>query len=221
MSVLVKICGITRPEDAALAAAAGADWIGLNFWPMSKRFVGADPGRARALAEAARLANEALAVVGVFVNQAVSEVVRTARDVGLDVVQLHGHESPAACAEVMAAGVRVIKAMALSSMDDVERLHAYPGEAFLMDTPTPGHGGSGRTFDWALARAAVATGKRIFLAGGLDADNVARAVAEVSPHGVDVASGVESAPGIKDARLVRAFVAAARQARPGKEETCP
>lgn len=210
--LIVKICGVTRAEDAAMAVTAGADWLGLNFWPPSKRFVSLDAALAvaRAARDAADAAGRTVALVGVFVNQPAEDIRRIHSDVGLDHVQLHGDETPEDCAHLAATGLSVIKAIALGAAEDLDRLAAYPVTTYLVDTPTPGYGGSGRAFDWSLARAACRAGARILLAGGLAPDNVARAVAEVAPLGVDVASGVERAPGIKDAARVRAFVAAAR-----------
>jgi phosphoribosylanthranilate isomerase len=210
--MVVKICGLTRSEDAIAAARAGADWLGLNFWPRSRRFI--DPLRACDVTARMREAGAAVTLVGIFVNQPAFDILRIAEDVGLDRVQLHGDETAADCAALMAAGVKVIKALALGARADIDRLAAYPSDVILVDTPTAGYGGSGRCLDWSLARDAVAAGqragKRVILAGGLDPDNVARAVAEVQPFGVDVASGVESAPGIKDPDRVRAFMAAAK-----------
>jgi phosphoribosylanthranilate isomerase len=206
VSAVVKICGVTTPEDARMVVRAGADWIGLNFWPRSKRWINRERGRE--VAAAARAERSDIVLVGVFVDQLEEGVRSIADEVGLDYVQLHGGESPGFCAVF---GDRAIKAFAMSASADVDRLGDYPGcETLLIDTPTPAYGGSGRTFDWTLARAAVATGRRIVLAGGLNPGNVADAVATVRPFGVDVASGVESAPGRKDEALVRAFVAAAK-----------
>lgn len=205
---LVKICGITRAHDAEHAAREGADWLGLNFWPGSKRFVTVEV--AQRLAAAARGAAGQVAIVGVFVDQSVAEIEAISAAVGLDYVQLHGGESPATCARF---GARAIKAIAVRDQDDVSRLGDYPEAIVLLDTPTTGFGGSGRTFDWALAQAAVGGGRRIVLAGGLDPENVAHAVGLVRPFGVDVASGVESAPGVKDPDKVRRFIAAAKGRR--------
>lgn len=206
----IKICGITRVEDAVDAAAAGADFVGLNFWPRSKRHV--DATRGRALADAVRRAGGAR-VVGVFVDASIDEIAAIHARVELDVIQLHGAESPELVAEVARATSRAVwKALAATAELD---LAAWPGEAVLLDTPTPGKGGSGETFDWALARAARTRdpARAVVLAGGLTPGNVARAIAEVAPWGVDVASGVESAPGVKDAAKLAAFVAAVRQSR--------
>jgi tryptophan synthase beta subunit len=225
--VIVKICGLTRPEDAAAATAAGADWLGLNFWPRSKRAV--DRERARACARAARAAalaaGRSVALAGVFVNQDVAEVAALAAAVGLDFVQLHGDEPPEVARAVRAAchdagcgpGVRIIRALALRAAADIDAALAHVAggaDVLLIDTPSAGYGGSGHTGDWALAAAMVTASRRpVILAGGLAAHNVAAAVAQVGPAGVDVASGVESAPGVKDTESMHAFVQAARAAR--------
>ena len=206
--MIIKICGITRPGDAAHAVRAGADWIGLNFWPRSKRFI--EPEAARAVADAARAAGP-VTVVGVFVNQNSDHVDQIATEVGLDLVQLHGDESPADCARF--AG-RYLKAIPLRALADIARIDTYDCDVCLVDTPTPDYGGSGRVGDWDLARSAVASGRKILLAGGLRHDNVADAIAAVAPYGVDVAGGVEASPGIKDSSLVERFVAAAKAANP-------
>ena len=211
----IKICGVTLIEDAARVAAAGADFIGLNFWPRSKRHV--DVERAAALAAAVRGAGPA-AIVGVFVDAAAEAIAAVHARVGLDVIQLHGAETAADAAAVAAAtGRPVWKAIAAGGPGDLDALDAWPVDAvdaLLLDTPTPEKGGSGRSFDWSLARAARERhpARRLVLAGGLHAGNVAAAIAAVGPWAVDVASGVEAAPGVKDAARVAAFVAAARAA---------
>jgi phosphoribosylanthranilate isomerase len=201
---LVKICGITRVEDAAFAAEAGADFIGLNFWPSSKRYV--SPQLAITLVEAAIPAT----IVGLFVNSPVDEIEAIADAVGLDIVQLHGDESPELVSTLRDRGLIVWKAHAIADASDVSKLDAYAADAHLLDAPSAGRGGSGSTFDWAHARAAVAAGHRIVLAGGLTPENVASAIAQVQPYAVDVASGVESSPGKKDHTRIGAFVSAAR-----------
>lgn len=200
MTVAVKICGVTRPEDAALAAALGARYVGLNFWPGSKRFVSVDEGRA-----IARAVPPGVLKVGVFVNASADDIELVAMQVGLDLVQLHGDETPEECA---ALPLRWLRALRMGGAADLDALASYPGaEAILLDAPSAGYGGSGRTFDWSLAARAVAVSSRpIFLAGGLTPDNVAAAVAAVHPFAVDVAGGVESAPGIKDPDKLRRFL---------------
>jgi phosphoribosylanthranilate isomerase len=203
--VKVKICGVTLVEDAARVAAAGADFVGLNFWPRSKRRV--DVERAAALAEAVRGAGPAK-IVGVFVDADAAEIAAVAARVGLDVIQLHGAETPEDAAAVARASDRPIwKAIAAGAPADLERLEVWPVDALLLDTPTPGKGGSGQSFDWSLARAARLRhpARRLVLAGGLHAGNVAGAIAAVEPWGVDVASGVEAAPGVKDRYRLQAF----------------
>lgn len=208
----IKICGVTLPDDAARVAAAGADFVGLNFWPGSRRRI--DAARAAEVAAAVRGAGPAR-LVGVFVDAGAAELAAVLAQVELDILQLHGAETPEEAAAVArAAGRPVWKAIAAGAPADLERLDAWPVDAILLDTPTPGRGGSGVAFDWELARAARLRhpARRLVLAGGLHAGNVAAAIAAVRPWAVDVASGVESAPGVKDAGQVAAFVAAARAA---------
>jgi phosphoribosylanthranilate isomerase len=210
--VKIKICGVTLEGDAARIAALGVDYIGLNFWSRSKRRV--DIAQAAALAAAARGAGPAR-IVGVFVDAGAAEIAAVHARVGLDVIQLHGAEPPELAGAVAgAAGCPVWKAIAAGGPGDLDALDAWPVDAILLDTPTPDRGGSGQTFDWALARAARLRhpARRLVLAGGLHPGNVAGAIAAVSPWAVDVASGVEAAPGVKDAGKVAAFLAAARAA---------
>ncbi len=208
--MMIKICGVTLVEDAARIAAAGADFLGLNFWPRSRRRV--DVEQAAALAAAAR-GEGPVKIAGLFVDAGAAEIAAVHARVDLDVIQLHGAETPDAAAAIAAAlGRPVWKAIAAGAPADLEDLEAWPVDAILLDTPTPGKGGSGRSFDWSLARAARIRhpARRLVLAGGLHPGNVAEAIAAVGPWGVDVASGVEAAPGVKDAAKVAAFVAAAR-----------
>jgi phosphoribosylanthranilate isomerase len=195
--MLVKICGITRLEDALAAVAAGAGAIGFVFWPESPRFI--DPYRARAIRS--RLPPFVTAV-GVFVNQPLEYVTGVASLVRLGVVQLHGDETPE-----FAAGIStpVMKAVPVGP-GHRERIAAWPAAmTVLLDVHDPvARGGTGRTIDWTAA-AAVAAERRILLAGGLTAENVAEAVARVRPFGIDVSSGVEKAPGVKDPRRLRAL----------------
>jgi phosphoribosylanthranilate isomerase len=203
--MIVKICGITRPEDAEVAVAAGADWIGLNFWPRSRRYV----SLARAL-EVAEVIPGDVKKVGVFVNAPAPTVIEAARRVGLDLLQFHGDEDAAYLA-AFAGGYRFLKALRIRAPLDLRAIDLLEGtDTVLLDAPSESYGGGGRPFDWALARQARDRGKRIVLAGGLTPENVGEAVREVRPFGVDVASGVERAPGLKDPDKVRRFVAAAR-----------
>lgn len=204
----IKICGVTLADDAAMVAAAGVDFIGLNFWPKSKRYLA--PERAPMIAAVARGSGNAK-LVGVFVDATVADVLAVVGRVDLDIIQLHGDETPDACQRIAAAVYRPVwKAIAVASPRDIERLEAWPVDAILLDAPTPARGGGGAPFDHELARRAA--GKPIVLAGGLRPETVAAAIAAVHPFAVDVASGVEVAPGVKDRAKLAAFVASVRSA---------
>jgi phosphoribosylanthranilate isomerase len=206
----IKICGVTLPDDAARVAAAGVDFIGLNFWPKSKRYL--DPVRAPMIAAAARASGHAK-IVGVFVDADLDEVREVTSQVALDIIQLHGDESPEDVQAISAATtLPVWRSVAVGVSKDLDHLEVWPVDHILLDTPSAGRGGSGKTFDWTLAIEAHRRypARRFFLAGGLDPDNVSAAIAEVAPWGVDVATGVEAAPGIKDPAKLAAFVAAVR-----------
>jgi phosphoribosylanthranilate isomerase len=195
--MLVKICGVTRAEDARAAVEAGASAIGFVFWPESPRFI--DPYRARAIRASLP---PFVTAVGVFVNQPFEYVSGVASLVRLGAVQLHGDEPPAFASRLAAP---VLKALPLEAAGD-RVLAAWPDEiTVLLDVHDPvKRGGTGRTIDWDAA-AAIAARRPIVLAGGLTPDNVAGAVARVRPSGIDVSSGVEVSPGIKDHRRVRAL----------------
>jgi len=197
--MIVKICGITRAEDAEAAATYGAAAIGFVFWPSSPRAI--DPAHARSIA--AHLP-PSVTLVGVFVNQPADYVNAVADQVGLGAVQLHGDETPDYAAAVERP---VLKAIPLG--EDAEALvERWTPATVLLDAPDPvRRGGTGRPIDWARA-AALAARRRILLAGGLTPENVAEAVARVRPFGIDVSSGVESAPGAKDPAKLRALFAA-------------
>jgi phosphoribosylanthranilate isomerase len=203
-AVRVKICGITSVEDARLAVAAGADMIGLNFFPGSKRAV--DLERARAIGAATA---EPVWRVGVFVNATRGEIASAIGAIGLDAIQLHGDEAPGFARGL---GVPVIRAVRLASPSDAERAIAEQDEEFLLceGRSDAGYGGVGASFDWRWAQAIPR--RRLIVAGGLTPDNVARAVRELRPFAVDVASGVESSPGRKDAAKVAAFIEHAKAA---------
>jgi phosphoribosylanthranilate isomerase len=192
--VIVKICGITRLEDAEAAVAAGASAIGFIFWPKSARFI--DPHRARKIAAALP---PFVTPVGVFVNQPIDYVNGVASLVRLGVVQLHGDETPEFAATVTSP---VMKAIALGRDDPP----AWPARVrLLLDVHDPvTRGGTGRTIDWPAA-ADLAAHREVILAGGLTPDNVSDAIARVRPFGIDVSSGVERAPGIKDHQRLRAL----------------
>lgn len=207
-SPFVKICGLKSAADATVCAEAGASAIGINFHPPSKRF--------HPLTEARAWLKDFTggpARVALFVNAGM-DAIREAVDSALfEAIQLHGDESPDVCAAVRALGLPVIRGLALCTEDDLALLEDHPADAFILDAHAPGaYGGTGHLSDWPLAAEAVRRfpQKTILLAGGLTPENVARALREVRPFGVDVASGVESAPGVKDPRLMREFIAAAR-----------
>jgi phosphoribosylanthranilate isomerase len=200
--VRVKICGVTNVEDARMCADEGADAIGINFVPSSKRVVGEE--EARAIADAVR---GRVLIVGVVADLDV-DAMKALRDrVGLECLQLHGDEPPEVLAPLLP---HAYKAIRVTSADDVARADAYGGDYVLLDGAIAG---SGKTFDWSLARG-LASRRRVTLAGGLTPENVEDAIRVVSPYCVDVASGVESAPRTKDRNRVREFVRRARVAAP-------
>jgi phosphoribosylanthranilate isomerase len=199
-----KICGITRHEDAELAVELGAWAIGFILWPGSKR--AADEDVAAGIAAAVRRRVEP---VGVFVNASLDEIAHAADNIGLTHVQLHGDEGPAFCSEVARrTGAKVIKAIRVAGASDFQDLERFHTDFHLLDTAKRGaFGGTGETWDWALA----ARRKRkapVILSGGLTPENVAAGIAAVDPFAVDVASGVEASPGIKDPDKLAAFMAA-------------
>jgi phosphoribosylanthranilate isomerase len=202
----VKFCGITRIEDARAAARLGAWAIGLNHSEHSPRRC--DP--ATAVAIAAELRRE-VEIVGVFVNPTLDELARTAEDESLAILQLHGDEGPDFCREAARrTGCRVIKALRVRSGADVQAAEAFRTDFHLLDAHRPGTpGGTGESFDWELAGARRSK-VPLILAGGLTPANVAEAISIAQPFAVDVASGVETSPGIKDPQLMAAFAEAAR-----------
>lgn len=202
--VEVKVCGLTSVDDAVRCRELGVDAIGLNFWSGSPRST--DIATAKDIVDAVAGKTQ---TVGVFVDASLHEVREILRETGIEWAQLHGDESPE---EVAALLPRAYKAIAVKDGSAIEIARRFPGEHLLVDASVPGiPGGTGRTFDWAIAEA-IAKERTLTLAGGLTPQNVAEAVRTVRPFRVDVASGVESAPGKKDPELVRAFVAAAKRA---------
>jgi phosphoribosylanthranilate isomerase len=200
----VKICGLTTIDDAVMCVAAGADALGLNFWSGSARRC--DERVAHAIS--ACLGDQVL-IVGVFVDAALEEILRIQREVGLGCIQLHGDEPPELLAQLLPHAYKALRVRGPDIADEVAR---YPGEHVLLDAYVKGMpGGTGATFDWTLAEQ-VARVRKLTLAGGLVPDNIADAVRAVRPYCVDTASGVESAPGVKDAELVHRFVANAKGA---------
>ena len=203
--IRVKICGIRRAEDAVAAADAGADAIGLIFYPKSRRAV--TPESAKAILAGLP---PYVSPVALFVNEEPERIRAVCGPLGIRTVQLHGDEPPDAARAL--DGFCVVKAFRVAQEADLAALADYPAHAFLLDTKVEGsYGGTGVTFDWTLAARAKQYG-RIVVAGGLNPDNVAEAVQMAMPYGVDVSSGVETEPGQKDWEKVRAFVARARAA---------
>lgn len=209
---MIKICGITTLEDALEALAAGADILGFNFYPHSPRYI--SPTVCQAVVRAVREAHPWAILVGVFVNAPAAQVLDTLDTCGLDLAQLSGDEPPEILEQL---GERAFKAFRPRSQDELESLlRIYPlrreGPAALVDAMKPGlYGGSGQMANWRAA-AWLAQRAPILLAGGLTPENVAMAIAQVQPWGVDVASGVEAAPGRKDKIRLRAFVQQVRKA---------
>ena len=204
--VKIKVCGVTRVADAVLASELGVSAVGLVFWEQSPRSV--EPEQAAAIVAALP---STVAAVGVFVNQEQAWVCDVIARVGLTGVQLHGEETEKYC---RAMPVPVLKAVPMRTAADVEAaLRLSKTVTPLIDVYDPVHrGGTGGTADWNTA-AVVARRRQVFLAGGLEPRNVGQAIAAVCPYGVDVSSGLEAAPGIKDPGRLRAFVAAVGEAR--------
>lgn len=198
----VKICGIRRLEDAMTAIELGANALGFVFWPGSPRFI--DPDEAREIVAAVPAL---VTTVGVFVDQPVEHVAEVARGLNLGAVQLHGHEHIEAFTGL---SPQVIKSVPMANGIDVESLlsNVPMGATVLLDAHDPvKRGGTGRTIDWNRA-AAAARRRPVILSGGLNADNVRAAIETVHPYAIDVSSGVESSPGVKDVSKLRALFAA-------------
>ncbi len=197
MKFLIKICGVTRPEDAAYAAKAGAGAIGINFWPGSKRFV--EDTRAREIVDAIPAG---VLKVGVFVNAHPLVVTETAAELKLDRIQLHGDERAASWTNL--ARPQLIRAVRVQDRASLEDVDEWQAGLRIYDAFVEGYGGKGQTAPWDLVASSAL--RPFLLAGGLTPGNVAEAIRATRPDGVDVASGVESRPGIKDRRKLRAFI---------------
>jgi phosphoribosylanthranilate isomerase len=195
--MFVKICGITRPEDAELAVGLGASALGFVFWPHSPRLVDSSIAKAIAADVPANVKK-----VGVFVDQPAGDIARIMDEVGLDIAQLHGHETADFCRGV---GRAVIKTIALRD-DGFVNLADFDADVMLLVDAHDAvrRGGTGKTVNWDVARD-IAAARPTILAGGLNAANVKLAIRSVRPYGIDVSSGVESSPGIKDATRLRRF----------------
>ena len=201
-AVKVKICGLTRPEDAALAAKLGAWALGVIFAPESPRRVSVERA-----AEVLAAAPAGVERIGVFVNADAVDIAAAVEACGLTAVQLHGDESPEECQEIQRrSGVSVIKALAVSGPESLERVVQFDTDYILLDTYHPERrGGTGEVFDWSLP-AALDEGfrsGRLILAGGLNPENILAAIEAAAPFAVDVSSGIETAPGIKDNQQLR------------------
>jgi len=203
----LKICGVTLATDAARLAELGVDALGVNFWPQSKRYLA--PDQAGFLHDL----EGRLLRVGVFVN-AGPDLPRQLYDDGLiDVIQLHGDETPADARPFAEAGIPFLKALGVRGMDDFAAVRDFRASGILLDAHAPGlYGGTGRTIDWPLARTFIEQHPDLplILAGGITADNAAAAIGAVRPAALDIASGAESSPGVKDFQKVAALLAACR-----------
>ncbi len=215
MSVKVKICGITSAADALAAVEWGADYLGLNFYRASPRYV--DPGRASEIAEAVRGHSRRVPLVGVFVDSPRAEVESIAGRVGLDLLQFHGGEEPGFVAPFAGRAIKAFRAGGTGGLP--EDLAAWSGVwGILIDAPHATlYGGTGTAWDYGTV-SAEAAGRRLFLAGGLGPGNARQAVERVRPYAIDVCSRVESRPGIKDRELLRRLF---QEVRHGETQTPP
>ena len=203
----IKICGVTNVRDARACAELGASRIGLNFYPRSPRYI--EPKAARQIVETMPPNVEA---VGVFVDATADEIQSTANAVGIRCVQLHGNFSPETCRE-LARNFRVIRAFCTDARFRPKETASFSECDILVDAHHPNlRGGTGLTCDWPAARAMLPFARFLILSGGLTAQNVGQAITAVTPHAVDVCSSVESAPGVKDYRATKNFIAAVRMA---------
>jgi phosphoribosylanthranilate isomerase len=203
--VKAKVCGITTPEDALAAASSGADAIGLVF-AESPRKVSLEEAR-----EIAAALPEGVLKVGVFVNEEPEEVLRIAREVGLDYAQLHGDETPETVTFLREGGVKVMKALRVRDEGSLAAMEGYGADLVMLDAwSEKARGGTGKRFDWALAKSLRGRGN-IVVSGGLNPENVREAISFFEPYGVDASSSLEEAPGKKNEERVRRFVSAAKE----------
>jgi len=204
--VQIKICGITNARDAKACVELGAQLIGLNFYPQSPRYI--EPKVGRQIVETLPVDADA---VGVFVDGNAEEIRKTAKTARVRCVQLHRNFSPELARE-LASEFRVIRVFSTHPWFRPEDVSLFRDCDVLIDAHHPDlRGGTGQTCDWPAARATLAFARFLILSGGLNAQNVARAIKAVTPHAVDVCSGVESVPGVKDHRAIKSFVAAVRR----------
>jgi len=200
----VKICGVTTAADAEKILSLGADAIGVNFWPKSKRHVRFEDAEGWLLD-----LGDSITRIGVFVNAAVDKIERALDSGAIDAAQLHGDESTELLSGLQDRGYKAFKALGIRDRDMLNWVPDFSGKSILLDAYAPmDYGGTGETIDWSLGREAVERWpeRKVILAGGLTPGNVADAVRQVRPFAVDVASGVEVSPGVKDPEKVAAFV---------------
>jgi phosphoribosylanthranilate isomerase len=205
----VKICGITNLDDALIAIDAGADALGFNFYKPSPRYISPDSAR-----EIVAKLPQTVLTVGVFVNeQSPQSVEDLARRASVTAIQLHGDESPGYCRNLSTR--KIIKALAAGAGFDAEQARSYEVDAILLDTKDPElRGGTGRVFDWSIAKQVKRLVPKLFLAGGLGLQNIEQAIISVDPYGVDACSALEETPGKKDHVLVRSFIKTIRSVKP-------
>jgi phosphoribosylanthranilate isomerase len=205
--VQIKICGVTNANDARACVELGADMIGFNFYRKSPRHI--EPTAVRRILN---LLPAETCAAGIFVDADAGEVHETAKLAGIRCVQLHGETTPETCSE-LARDFRVIRAFRTDARFRPEHARAFRDCDVLVDAYHPElRGGTGETCDWSAARATLPFTRFLILSGGLDAQNVGRAIAAVAPYAVDVCSGIESAPGVKDHRALKQFISAVRAA---------
>jgi phosphoribosylanthranilate isomerase len=205
--IQIKICGVTNANDARACVELGADMIGFNFYPASPRYI--EPTIASLIVATLPAGTSA---VGVFVDSDPGDIRKIAQIAGIRCVQLHGRATPESCSE-LAREFRVIRALSTDTRFEPEQTVAFPDCDVLIDAYHPElRGGTGQTCDWSAAHAAMRYTRFLILSGGLNARNVDQAIAAVTPHAVDVCSGIESAPGIKDLRALEQFISAVRAA---------
>ena len=214
--IQIKICGVTNANDANACVELGADMIGFNFYRKSPRYI--EPTIVRRIVDT--VPGQTCAV-GVFVDADPAEIRQLAKTAGIRCVQLHGRATPESCNE-LAREFHVIRALSTDARFQPEHTGAFSHCDVLIDAYHPElRGGTGQTCDWSAARAAMSYTRFLILSGGLNARNVGSAIAAVAPHAVDVCSGVESAPGMKDHRVLKQFIGAVRAAGPMKNTSMP
>jgi len=205
--IQIKICGVTNANDARACIELGADMIGFNFYPKSPRYI--EPAIVRRIVDTVPAQ---ICAVGVFVDADPAEIHKLAKTAGVRCVQLHGHATPETCSEI-AREFRVIRALVTDKRFQAEHTGAFPHCDVLIDAYHPElRGGTGQTCDWSAARAAIRYTRFLILSGGLTARNVGRAIAAVAPDAVDICSGIENAPGVKDQHALEQFIKAVRAA---------